>query len=111
MEYEIIDKKLNFKNPQLILSKSRGNIGNIPREVLYNLIAHFEELRSIKKESYKSSDLKEVNEIIRKRHMAKVRVLKKEENMGFITIGSITIVGFLILAFVIFAAVGNIVGR
>lgn len=111
MNYEIIDKKVNFKNPQLILSNRKGNLGNVPREFLDNLVAHFNELTSTKKEKYTSSELKDVHEIIRKRHMAKVKVLKKEENKGFITIGSITIIAFLVISFVIFTIAGNIVGR
>ena len=111
MEYEIINKKPSFNNPQLVLSNGKGNLGNVPKELSDNLINHFEELKSTKKDSYTSFDLREVHEIIRKRNMAKVRVLKKEENMGFISIGIITIMGFLVISFIIFATVGNIIGR
>lgn len=111
MDYEIIDKKLKFKNPQLVLSNSKGNIGRVSKDFIDNLIIHFEELKANEKDKYSSSELKEVHEKIRNKHVAKQRLLKKEENMGFITIGSITIVGFLIIGFIIFNIIGNIVGR
>lgn len=61
------------------------------------------------KRKVSSSELREVSERIRKEHLAKVRVLKKEENKGFVIIGSLTLGTILLLTFIIFTTIKSVI--
>ena len=99
MEYKIVNREPNIARTQLVYT--RNNISGVDRSLVDKMDRVFSETRNIGKEKVSSSELRDVSERIRKEHLAKVRVLKKEENKGFVIIGSLTLGTILLLTFLI----------
>lgn len=111
MDYRILNRDVKFKNPQLVLSNSKGSINDVPKDIVDNLQNHFNELYINGKDNYSLSDLEEAHKVIKERHVAKMRVLRKEEEKGFVITSLLTIIGIITLGFIIFTTISNIMGR
>lgn len=107
VEYKIVNREPNFINTQLVYMKN--NISGVDRGMVDKMIRAFDEVRKIDNTMVSSNDLREVSERIKSEHLTKVRTLKKEENRGFVAIGSLTVFTILLLAFVIFTTIKSVI--
>lgn len=105
---EFINRETNFNHSQYV-RKNKGSITNIPKslmELLYNFSAKTKELGE---GTFKSNEITPVlNKVITEKK-AKVRVLKKEEASGFALVGSLTLIGTIIMSIIIFTIIGKII--
>ena len=107
MEYKIVNREPNIARTQLVYT--RNNISGVDRSLVDKMDRVFSETRNTDKEIISSSELSDVAERIRKEHLAKVRVLRKEENKGFVMIGSLTLGTILLLTFIIFTTIKSVI--
>ena len=107
MEYKIVNREPNIARTQLVYT--RNNISGVDRSLVDKMDRAFSETRNTDKEIISSSELSDVAERIRKEHLAKVRVLRKEENKGFVMIGSLTLGTILLLTFIIFTTIKSVI--
>lgn len=71
----------------------------------------FVKLRSSGKRISNYSDLVEFTELVRKEKIAKMRVLTKQENGGFVLMGSLTVMGIVGIGAIIFMVIKNLLIR
>lgn len=102
---QIINRDANIRSDICYRISSRGSICNIGKESILKISTPFEELRKEGKSISNINDLSRVSEIARQRHIAKMKLLRKEQNGGYILIGGLTCIGTFAIGIVIFMAI------
>lgn len=97
------DANIDTKICHSITSKSR--ICNISKDSTLMISAPFEELKKEGKDISNNDDLSRINELLRQRRLAKMKVLKKQQNGGYIFVGGLTCIGVFIFGVIVFMTV------
>lgn len=101
----LLNREPNFRNDICYRVGSNGVLCNINKENVSKILEFFDELKKNNKSISNIADLRNVIEVVRQRTLAKIRVLKKQENGGYVLISSVTAVGILVVATIIFIAI------
>lgn len=107
--YKILNNEPNFRDTQLVYTKN--NIVSIDKELLDKLSEVFARLRNSSKEKFNSEELKEASTLVKKESLARARVLKKEENKGYIAVGTLTVIASVIITGIIFSVIKSFILR
>ena len=107
----IINREVNFNPNTVQRVNSENNIFAGDKNIEQAINDPFVKLRNSDKSISNSSDLKESAELVRKEKLAKMRILTKQENSGFVLIGSFTVMGIAGLSAIIFMAIKNLLIR
>lgn len=102
---QIINREPNIRVGICHKITSKGHICNVNKDVISKLEHPFEELRKEGKSIANIDDLFRVSEIIRQRHIAKIRTLKKEKSSGYVLVGGVTCIGTFLVGTIIFMTI------
>ena len=105
---KIVNRDVEFSNICQRIN-SENNICVLNNDEEKKIASAFEKLRDNGKEVSTIEDLSIANAIVRKEQLAKMRILKKENNNGFILISGLTCIGTLIVATIIFMTIKFII--
>lgn len=104
-----INGELKFNFSQLVMTNSKGLINGIQKKITDSMNDVFNEANKLDKSEYNFHDLDNSFNRVREKEIAKVRTLRKQEAGGFALVGTLTIIGTIILSIIIFTIIGNIV--
>ena len=106
----LLNREANFR-PNICQKKSDKGIicDRISKSDVEIISAPFEELKKEGKSISSTDDLVNASQIVREREIARKRVLRREENSGFILVGSLTCLGTLAIGSLIFMAIKLII--
>lgn len=105
MEPIIINREPNMKSGVCYKVGRSGYICAISKEFVSKFIAVFDELKKENNNISNIQDLSKISEMIRQRNFEKTRILKKENNSGYILIAGVTCIGILLMGISIFMAI------
>lgn len=110
---QILNKEANIRSDVCYRVTSEGKICDVNKDQVERIIAPFEELRKESKSVANIEDLGRANTLAREKRLIRVRKLEEEQrnqrNAGFALVGSITVIGTLVMGLIIFMAVKMIV--
>lgn len=106
---KIINRETNFRKDTCYKIMSKGKICSLSKNEVLKISSPFEELRNEEKDICDTKDLGRANERVKEKHLAKIRILKKEQNGGYILVSSLTCIGTLIVGTIIFMTIKLIV--
>lgn len=102
----LLNREPNIRPDMCQRISGKGVIcSGISKETVARIITPFEELKKGEKSISNIDDLQLANQKVREREITKTRVLKKEENGGYILVGSLTCLGTLAIGTLIFMAI------
>lgn len=104
----ILNKDVNLRVNVCHRLGNNGVICFVNKNYVQRMIEYFDELRKSDKSISNFRDLINVIEIVRQRRLAKMRVLKKQENSGYILVSGITLSGIVALVAIIFMTINFI---
>lgn len=111
MEPIIINREPNIKSGVCYRVGRSGYICDISKEIISKFIAIFSELKKEGNSISNIEDLSKASEVLRKRNFEKTRILKKDNNSGYIFVGGLTCIGILLMGMSIFMAIKFILVR
>lgn len=110
---QILNKNANMKSDVCYRVTSDGKICDVNKDQVERIIAPFDELRREDKSVSNIEDLGRANTLSREKRLIRVRKLEEEQrnqrNAGFALVGSITLVGTLVVGLIIFMIVKMII--
>ena len=106
----LLNREPNFRNDTCQRISDKGIIcENISKEHIERISIPFEELKKDEKSISSTEDLSFASERVKEREKVRKRVLQKQEEGGFILIGSLTCLGTLAIGSLIFMAIKHII--
>lgn len=107
----IINRDVNFNPNTVQRINSEKNLFTGDKSLWQTINDPFVKLRSSDKSISSYSDLRESTELVKKEKLAKKRILTKQENGGFVLMGSLTVMGIVGIGAIIFMVIKNFVIR
>lgn len=110
---QILNKSANMRNDVCYRVASEGKICDVNKEQVERIIAPFDELRKDNKSVSNVEDLGRANTLAREKRLVRIKKLEEEQriqrNAGFAFVGSVTVIGILVMILIIFMAIKMII--
>ena len=102
---QIINRRPNIKEDICYKINSKGFICDVSKDDVLKISAPFEELKKEGKSISNVDDLTRTSEIVRQKHIAKMKLLRRQQNGGYVFIGSLTCAGTFLIGAIIFLVI------
>ena len=102
---QIINRDANIKKDICYRITPKSKICDVSNDVALKFTSSFEELKKEGKSISNIDDLSRSSELIKQRHLAKMRILKKEQSGGYVLVGTLTCIGTFLVGMTIFMAI------
>lgn len=105
---EFIIKETKFNNSQYF-RKNKGSIPDVPKNLMNLLYDFSTRTKGLEGGTFSLNDALPLLTKIKDEEKAKIRVLKQKEKSGFVLVGSLTLIGTIIISIIVFIIIGNII--